>query len=413
MLNKNNERELAYFARVTDIQPMNADRLEAVYINGWACVCSKGEFHAGDLGVFFEADSKLPETEPFTSIEFLKAKNYCIKPQKIRGVVSSGLFLPLSAFGWIVDDAGTIIVPPSEQFGKTMSFEESDFLTEYLGVSYNVSEDNQRKAPSVDKYKRMAQRHPEIFRHKWAQWLMRRMWGKRLMFFFFGKKRDKKNGWPGWVVKTDEERCQNMPWLFNGSDEEWIATEKIDGTSTTFTLRGNPKKATFYICSRNVVFDKPDKKCFYDTNVYTEMATKYNMEAIMRNALKVAQKADHDVDFLTIQAETFGAKVQRRDYGMTDRDMRVFNIIWGFKDGATKRLNPIEGQNQAEAWGLSYVPVVDEHFILPSSCEELLRMAGGKSVIDGEMREGLVFRSPDGKKSFKAVDNNFLLKYHN
>ena len=28
------------------------------------------------------------------------------------------------------------------------------------------------------------------------------------------------------------------------------------------------------------------------------------------------------------------------------------------------------------------------------------------------MREGLVFRSLDGTKSFKAVDNNFLIKYH-
>ena len=28
------------------------------------------------------------------------------------------------------------------------------------------------------------------------------------------------------------------------------------------------------------------------------------------------------------------------------------------------------------------------------------------------MREGLVFRSTDGVKSFKAVSNEFLLKYH-
>ena len=34
------------------------------------------------------------------------------------------------------------------------------------------------------------------------------------------------------------------------------------------------------------------------------------------------------------------------------------------------------------------------------------------SEIDGEMREGLVFRSRDGKLSFKAVSNKFLEKYH-
>ena len=29
-------------------------RLELVYILGWKCVCGKGEFHVGDLVVYFE-----------------------------------------------------------------------------------------------------------------------------------------------------------------------------------------------------------------------------------------------------------------------------------------------------------------------------------------------------------------------
>ena len=62
--------------------------------------------------------------------------------------------------------------------------------------------------------------------------------------------------------------------------------------------------------------------------------------------------------------------------------------------------------------GISCVDIVDEHFIIPATCDELLAAAGGASTIDGGMREGLVFRSYDGIKSFKAVDNNFLLKYH-
>ena len=35
------------------------------------------------------------------------------------------------------------------------------------------------------------------------------------------------------------------------------------------------------------------------------------------------------------------------------------------------------------------------------------------SKIDGNMREGLVFRSFDGARSFKCVSPEFLLKYHN
>ena len=51
--------------------------------------------------------------------------------------------------------------------------------------------------------------------------------------------------------------------------------------------------------------------------------------------------------------------------------------------------------------------------MLPDTVEELLKIATGKSVIDGGMREGLVLRTKDGSQSFKAVSNEFLMKYHN
>lgn len=181
--------------------------------------------------------------------------------------ISQGLLMSAADFGWVVDEAdGSFIIPPEAQFGTTTVLHEGDFLTQLLKVTYADSEDNTRKAPSVDKYKKMAQRNVKLAKTFWWRWLYHREWGKKLLFFFFGKKRDKKSGWPSWVVKTDEERCQNMPWLFKSGSpeqtEEWIATEKIDGTSTTFTMKGYGKKREFYVCSRNVVFDKPDKKMF-------------------------------------------------------------------------------------------------------------------------------------------------------
>lgn len=221
------------------------------------------------------------------------------------------------------------------------------------------------------------------------------------------KRRDGLHGWLR-LTKSGVRICLG----FSMGRMKMDCYRKIDGTSTTFTLRGNPKKAQFYVCSRNVVFDKPDKKCFYETNVYTEMAETYHMEPVMRTALAAAQAADPNVDFLTIQAETYGQSVQKRDYGMDYHDMKIFNIIWGFKNGTTKRLNPMDGMAQASVWGLPYVPVVDTGFVLPATCEELLAMAGGASKVDGGMREGLVLRSVDGKKSFKAVSQEYLLKYH-
>ena len=236
------------------------------------------------------------------------------------------------------------------------------------------------------------------------------------MFFFFGKKKDKKSDWPAWVVKTNEERCQNLPQLFPGDNTEWIATEKIDGTSTTFTIKGTGRKQQFFACSRNVVFNNPSKeeRNYYkntDGNVYLEMEQKYNMHEVMFNMFNY-YKVLKDIDFLTIQGETYGGSIQKRNYGTQEHQLAIFNIIFGYKDGHTERLNPVEGAECAKTWGLPYVPVVDEHFKLPATCEELLELATGKSVIDGEMREGLVFRSYDGTRSFKAVSNEYLVKYH-
>ena len=407
MLNpKTNQRELAYVVAIDEIRPIpNYDRVEHARVGGWWVIVKKDQFKVGDPAIYIEVDSRVPEEEPFM---FLAAKHFKVKTQKMCKVLSQGLLMHPNDFGWEIGKAdgsytGFIIIDTNRNI-----WEVGDFLTEKLGITYAEAEDNKRKANSEDKYKKMAQRRPNIFKKPWARWMMKREWGRRVMFFFFGKKKDKKGGWPAWVVKTDEERCQNMPWLFPGNPEtEWIATEKIDGTSTTFTLRGKGRKEEFYICSRNVVFDRPDKGCYYETNVYTEMAEKYGIYAILK-----ALKERFELDFITLQGETYGEGIQKRDYGLKEHRFMAFNLIYGYPDGRVIRLNPIEMTEILTKYEVPCVPIINEHFIIPESCDILLKIAEGASKVDGGMREGLVFRSADGVNSFKAVSNPFLLKYH-
>ena len=404
MLNKSGTRELAYVVTIDAILPIEgADRVEQAVVGGWRIMTRKGQFKPGDPAIYFEIDSKVPETEPF---EFLESKHYKVKTQKyFKGtVISQGLLMSAEDFGWTIEkhNYGYSIHEPN---GAEHNAEnESRFLTEKLGVKYAVDEDNVRKAASADKYKKMAQRHGKLFSRQPYRWLMKRNWGKKLLFIFFGKKKDK-NGWPAWVQKTDEERIQNMPWILEDKTP-WIATEKIDGTSTTFTIKRGTgfKKNEFYVCSRNVVFDKPDKKCFYETNVYTEMAEKYHMEEVLTELLKLIPAAK----WITIQGETYGAGIQKRDYGLKDHDFMAFNFI----TSVSGRINTLEMKNILEPYNIPCVPIICEDFILPNTVEELLTFATGKSVIDNEMREGIVFRYKDGSKSFKAVSNEYLLKYH-
>lgn len=407
MLNSKNERELAYVVRVDDIKPIEGrDRVECAVVGGWTIMVRRGQFHPGSLGIYFEIDSQVPEKEPFM---FLAQKKFKIKTQKYKTpngqFWSQGLLMSADDFGWIIAEckSDTCIVDAN---GIAHHIDdESRFLTKRLGVTYAVAEDNTRKSGSMDKYKKMAQRRPKLFAKKPIRWLMRRNWGKKLLFVLFGKKKDKKSGWPAWVKKTDEERVQNMPWILQNK-EPWIATEKIDGTSTTFTMkRGKFGKFDFYVCSRNVVFDKPDKVCFYDSNVYLEMAEKYDIE----NALKDILKNNPKLEWVTIQGETYGPGIQKRDYSATEHKFAAFNFITSTEG----RWNSLEAKELLAFYDIPWVPIIDKEFILPDTVEELLDIATDISVIDGGMREGLVFRSLDGAQSFKAVSNEFLMKYHN
>ena len=409
MLNSKNERELAYVVRVDDVKPIEGrDRVECAVVGGWTIMVPKGQFYPGSLGIYFEIDSQVPEKEPFM---FLAQKKFKIKTQKYKTpngqFWSQGLLMAPEDFNWYMNDIRTAIIEmdATNDEGYHAVDNESRFLTKRLGVTYAVAEDNARKSGSMDKYKKMAQRNPKLFAKKPIRWLMRRDWGKKLLFVLFGKKKDKKSGWPAWVKKTDEERVQNMPWILQNK-EPWIATEKIDGTSTTFTMkRGKFGKFDFYVCSRNVVFDKPDKACFYDSNVYLEMAERYDIE----NALKDILKNNPELEWVTIQGETYGPGIQKRDYSGIYHEFAAFNFITSTEG----RWNSLKAKELLSFYGIPWVPIISKNYILPDTVEELLDIATDISVIDGLMREGLVFRSLDGTQSFKAVSNEFLMKYHN
>lgn len=412
MLNAKNERELAYLVKIDNVTPISGyDRVELAHVGGWTVVVGKNEFKVGDTAIYFEIDSQLPAKPPFSNMEFLVKKGYKVKTQKMCKSISQGLLMSVNQFnGWYVQADGSVWDSNSGDHGRHDLCDESRFLTKDLGVTYAVAADNKRKANSLDKYKKMAQRHHKLFCSPLFRWLMERNWGKKLLFAFFGKKKDKNGAWPSWVQKTDEERIENLNYLF-ASKTPWIATEKIDGTSTTFSIKRTHKafshnKYDFYVCSRNVVFDKPDRACFYDNNVYLEMAQKYNIEEKMRQLL-----VDHpEWEWITIQGETYGQGIQKRDYHTPDHHFMAFNFITS-EDG---RWNSIEMRDFLQSIGIPVVPIVNEQYILPDSLDQLRNMVESKaSEIDGDMREGVVFRSLDGVRSFKCVSPAFLLKFHN
>ena len=397
MLNpKTKERELAYVAKIGWVKPIEgADNIELVGVGGWTCIAKKSEFKEGDLCVYFEIDSKLPEGKEWS--EFLAPKHYKVKTMKLGkfNVVSQGLALPFSSFGWEQGD-----------------YKEGTFLTKQLGVRYAVEEDNKRKANSNPdaKINAVLGRHPQ-FAKKYGKIVKNNKFLRWFFILIWGKKKDNRSWIPG-VPKTDEERIENRIWTLEDSSKKWIATEKIDGTSTTFYLKrgGIFHKPEYLVCSRNMVFDTPQKneRNYYQDsigNVYLEMSEKYNVREVLEKLLSQHPSAE----WVAIQAETFGQGVQKRDYGLKEHQIRAFNLLYS----DCGRVGTLEMRNALEPLGIPVVPIISEGMILPASIEELRTFVhSAPSAIDGKIKEGIVFRTLDGIDSFKCVDPEFLLKYH-
>lgn len=102
----NENRKLATLQRVLDVSPIeNADFIEKIKIMGWNVVVKKDEFKVGDLGIYFEIDSFLPEIPKYEFMRSSSFKNnllmgtgFLVKTRKLRNVISQGLFMPLTEF---------------------------------------------------------------------------------------------------------------------------------------------------------------------------------------------------------------------------------------------------------------------------------------------------------------------------
>lgn len=392
-----NERALAHIERVAWVKPIEgADNIELIGILGWVCIAKKGEFKENDMCIYFEIDSKLPEKE---WSEFMRSKHFKVKTMKLGKfqVISQGLALPLTAFN------SECCIFPSTNDGIPI---EGTDVTELLGVTYSVEEDNHRKSKNGDpnaKYKSMAARHQKLFKTKPFRWLMKKSWGRKILFLFFGKKKDKPKAFPDWIIKTDETRIENAPFYLE-STEPWIKTEKIDGTSSTYFVNYiKNKKGEFGVCSRNVRQADEKQECYHTCgNVYWEMVGKYNIEYALRSIAGV-----RNAKRVVLQGETYGESIQGNPYKLKERRFAAFNLI---VDGV--RLNSSEAKDILFNYGIPFVPIIDTNYYLPKDMETFKLEADGKSTISDVPREGFVYRSLDGTKSFKNVSREFLLKHN-
>lgn len=204
------ERKLASIRIISDIQPINgADKIELAIVDGWKVVVAKEVDHkVGNMVVYCEIDSYLPVRDEF---EFLRKSSYKkmsdgtegfrLKTIRLRGQVSQGLILPLSAVSY-----------------TNVDFEVGMDVTNLLGIV------------------------------KYEPPIPAELAGKVKGLF------------PSFIRKTDEERIQNLSSEYNEfKKHDYYVTEKLDGSSATFYI----KDGEFGICSRNLELLETEGNSFW------------------------------------------------------------------------------------------------------------------------------------------------------
>lgn len=194
-----------------------------------------------------------------------------------------------------------------------------------------------------------------------------------------------RGSFPSFLRKTDQERIQNLDgkvcW-----DDEFEITTKLDGSSMTMYWH----EGQFGVCSRKI-----DLKLDQVGNTFVDVAKKVIGELIFP-------------DEIAIQGELMGPGIQGNRENLPAHDFFVFDV---FNINEQSYYTPHEVRGFCKNYSLNHVPVLgvsDLRAIGIDSIESALAYAEGPSL-SNPVREGVVFKRVDGKFSFKAISNKFLL----
>jgi len=344
-------RTLASIQKIEELSAIpGADKIEVARILGWNVVVQKGVFRPGDKCIYCEIDSMLPDKPEY---EFLR--NRCWHDRL------GGYRIKTSKLRGVISQG--IAFPLNGVEGEI-----GDDLTEKLGIwKYDP--------PAV---------HGQ---------------GGVLLGCTRG-------AFPSFIPKTDETRIQSIPDVLERHRGVVVcATEKYDGTSMTCFLDSEDNE--LHVCSRNLDVYPPDHE-HGKPSVYWEVAQKLQIESILHNM---------GGEF-AIQGEIIGPGIQKNKYGLPTTDLKIFNLFDTKKGAYVGWYDAMSQLVDGNLPQRNLAATVVDPFPLEHSVEDILNLAKGNSELADTPREGIVIRpvveTRDlklGRLSFKAINNDFLLKH--
>ena len=286
-----NQNSVAYVGIIGSVSEiLGADNIELVTVGGWNAITKKGEYSVGDKVVVATTDAVIPQDlSDLMGVTNYLRKGQRVRTVKLRGVYSECLLIPFK-----------YLAPKSLE----NNVNEGDDMMGILGIT--------KFEPPV-----------------------------KTVQLSVGGRKVKYHQNPNFKVYYKFPNQKNVPDMFSEEDEV-VITRKLHGTNARYAIVrkkklslwdhvkvffGNQWAAFEYVLGSHNVEKGSDSQGFYDTNVWEEVAEKYNIRGKLWDHVKETYEPSDLTEGVVIYGEIYGAGIQKNyDYGLTDIKFAGFDV---------------------------------------------------------------------------------------
>jgi len=282
-----NNDSVCFIAKINKISSIeNADKIELATLNGWTSIVQKNIHKEGDLVLCITTDAVISQDlcDKWGIISYLRKGNR-VRTVKLKGVYSECILIPLFDLPFI----------------STIRYKEGEDLMEKLKIF--------KYEPPV-----IVTQDSKGRKHKYHQ-----------------------N--PNFHIYYKFPNQKNVPNMFN-EDDDVVITRKIHGTNARYGIVKKSKltildriKKFFgnkwieyeYIYGSHNVEKGSDSQGFYSTDVWKEIADKYDIKNKLWFLVKNCPEFKGGI---TIYGEIYGEGIQgeKYSYGLKTKELKIFDI---------------------------------------------------------------------------------------
>jgi RNA ligase (TIGR02306 family) len=280
-----NQNSVAYVGKIGSVSEITgADNIELVMVNGWNAITKKGEYKVDDLVVVVTTDAVVPkEVSDQLGVTGYLRKGQRVRTVKLRGVYSECLIIPIY----------------------------------YVGERYHQLGSDVMGALNIHKYE------PPV----------------KMVEMSVGGRKFKYHQNPNFHVYYKFPNQKNVPDMFNENDEV-VITRKLHGTNARYGIVRKKKLSLWdrvkmffgdqwagfeYVYGSHNVEKGSDSQGFYSTDVWDEVAKKYDIRSKLWKHVK--DTYDYLESGFIVYGEIYGSGIQKNyDYGLTDIKFAGFDV---------------------------------------------------------------------------------------